>query len=382
MRHENLAENEKPTIPEAVFVATIRAAEAESMGCLLEDGTLLTTFHSIYDIESNTGYFDLKKMRAYFVKGNELYSYGIKSIIHDGSAVLKRFEISAITFDYARLELDEDPRKDLGGGLKLDTPDYIAMPYVSDPQETLAMSGPIFRQGADGRWHSSRHDSIAENESAKSGYYTFSQMAAHSARPGMSGQAIFPKITTGRRPLYAVHLGYDSHAGVRTGFKVSEYLATLPNLDQYAGRSCAPILFSTPGFYSEKNPNSQRRACIAEKGKAINGAIARTAVRMEKHNDNVYKTVDTRTLAQRFPQLGQGIFSAKAPEHTSTNKTVFKNPNTGWDVCYDKSGQYNTVHNEKGEYVALDGKTSATGKDEKFHFNNVPPAKKKAGKGL
>lgn len=55
--------------------------------------------------------------------------------------------------------------------------------------------------------------------------------------------------------------------------------------------------------------------------------------------------MSVRELATYFPELGPVIFDLRNKEHTSTNKTLFKNSNTGWYICYDQHGEYNTIKN-------------------------------------
>lgn len=133
-------------------------------------------------------------------------------------------------------------------------------------------------------------------------------------------------------------------------------------------------LFSNPSLIKRESENkrSRMRKEAKEKAKKISGAEKRTVVRLAKHPSKEWEVMSVRELADHFPcMLGKSITNHSNTEYTKTNKIVFKNKDTGWHVCHDKFGCYNTVLNELGHYVALDGTTSKQGTDKKFHFRNV-----------
>ena len=135
-----------------------------------------------------------------------------------------------------------------------------------------------------------------------------------------------------------------------------------------------PASTETPFFGSiSREANERRKARMRkeEEERARRGAIERTDRRLAAHPVEEYEIKSARELAAYFPKLGARIFAR--PEQTPSNKTLFINPDTGWYVCQDNHGKYNTVFNERGWYVALDGTESALGQDSKFHFLNTPP---------
>lgn len=382
MKHSTLAQTEILPIPEALYVGTLQVNNVNSMGCLVEDGTLLTTLHSIYDVNTRQ-YRSLQNMHVYFVKGNQVFQYKVKDIIHDGTAALNAYS-NPITWDYARLALEGDPISELGGGLELAKLQEIVTPFIDnkvDPSHTLAISGPIFQQLPDGGWYSSRHFSKSENDSAKSGFTTFPQIGTHTTVRGMSGQAVFPLLPE-NRTLYAVHRGRDAQLGKNTGFKVSEYLQTVQALATF--RPSVPVNLNAafpPGFQPEANERGQARKDRAQAARETKDGNDDSDSRLARYIKETYDLVPLRKLASHFPKVGGGVFSPSSFERTDT-KTYFLNKTTGWYLCYDNHRKYTTVHNEKGQYVNLKGNTpngNEEGTGSGFHFYDTPPDPNKPG---
>ena len=105
------------------------------------------------------------------------------------------------------------------------------------------------------------------------------------------------------------------------------------------------------------------------RARKIEKAKSRTRDRMAAYPDANYPKMNPRDLAAHFG-LGDHIFDPKNSEHTHTNKTLFKEQDTGRYICYDKEGRYSTVHDENDHYLALDGIASKNGQGEQFHFLN------------
>lgn len=230
----------------AAFIGSIQGGEVSAMGCLLSGDRLLTALHIVMDVETSE-YKPLELIRVYFVKNDRLYAYGVQSIIHDGMEAVRNYGRGAITFDYALLQLTGSPTKDLEGFLDLDSVDHFGSASVSDPSDTLALSGPVFGQDEAGRLTVLRYASVAENEAAKGGFYMFPQMGHHVTAPGMSGQAVFPLDPHANKTLYSVHLGVDHAATSRFGFKVCEYLATRRSVLATSTVPMSAMLASTSG---------------------------------------------------------------------------------------------------------------------------------------
>ena len=127
-----------------------------------------------------------------------------------------------------------------------------------------------------------------------------------------------------------------------------------------------------PVNFIEVEMRGTRKKKIAKQrnDKKVMQAIGRTDKRLVKFPTSSYQKKNVRELAGYFDQLGLSALAHKKVEHTSTNKTTFTNSNTGWSIVHDNHGKYNTVINELGHYVALDGTTSANGQNDKFHFRN------------
>lgn len=100
-------------------------------------------------------------------------------------------------------------------------------------------------------------------------------------------------------------------------------------------------------------------------------AVDKSLGRTDQHS-NSWDVMNVRALADHFPKLGGKAIFATCEHNFTSNKTIFVNPSSGWSIVYDKHGQYSTVHNEKGTYVALDGSLSGSGTESKYHFSNKP----------
>lgn len=206
------------------FIGMLDNEESSSMACLLNDGTVLTTLHGIYDFEKKR-YADTRDITVTFIYKNQLWIYSIDEVIHDGrTAILSGMN----TFDYARLKLKGTPVEDLEGGLTLDSNDHFAgMAGSNDPNTTQSISGPLLQIDNQGKLFSTQITSFSENAAARSQYYFFPQEGNHTGNPGFSGQAIlYPNTTI----LYAIHIGLDKASGKRIGIKISEYLSTVRSL--------------------------------------------------------------------------------------------------------------------------------------------------------
>ena len=87
-----------------------------------------------------------------------------------------------------------------------------------------------------------------------------------------------------------------------------------------------------------------------------------------QYNRDAYHYKSARALASHYRELGKKIFAHR--KHTESGKILYANVSTGWQICFDPIADYSTVQDANGLYVALDGTTSKSGKDEKFHFRN------------
>lgn len=178
----------------------------------------------------------------------------------------------------------------------------------------------------------------------------------------------------------AIHLGCEKESNGILSFNLSRYAVEISRIQEKQPDSLLflpnkTVLTSLTelssvkrGYEDEKNAKSKKRHELKENNRSISGSIARTSVRLEIHDPIEYQVYSVRDLATRFPELGLSIVSNV--EHTHTNKTKFINSITGWYVCYDKYGNYNTVIDNFGNHVALDGEKSRDGKGDKFHFRN------------
>lgn len=120
----------------------------------------------------------------------------------------------------------------------------------------------------------------------------------------------------------------------------------------------------------EMRPIRKKKIAKQRNDKKVMQAIGRTDIRLARYPTSSYQKKNVRELAGYFDQLGLSALAHKNLRHTTTNKTTFTNSNTGWSIVHDNHGKYNTVINELGHYVALDGTTSANGQNDKFHFRN------------
>ena len=207
------------SFPAARFVGTLDNEVCTSMACLLSDGTILTTLHSIYDFET-CRYLNASQLSISFVHNHHLYTYAVEPfIVHDG---LRAIYTKTSPFDYARLRVVGNPCADLGGGLTLDVTNHWGHADSQEPPKTQALSGPIISSDGEGRWVARQITSFADNAAAQSSHYFFSQEGYHHGGLGFSGQAI---VYPGTTVLYAMHVGLNSLTGARMGIKISEYLS-------------------------------------------------------------------------------------------------------------------------------------------------------------
>ncbi|MES2204909.1 MAG: hypothetical protein V4496_06785 [Pseudomonadota bacterium] len=206
------------------YIGMIDNGFHSGMGCLLNDGTLLTALHIIYDLEKGE-YRPLELITISFLKENKLYYYKVDDIIHDGTSALRAaLPDTPSTYDYARLRLTGNPINDLGEGLLVDTKNYFGL-TVSNPKPSmlLSVSAPKLERTPSGELVAKRYVSMSKNKSLATGFYTFPVIGKYFRNQGFSGQAIFPfgDARFSRNTLYAVHEGYDK--GEAIGFECSEY---------------------------------------------------------------------------------------------------------------------------------------------------------------
>lgn len=206
---------------------------ARGTACLLEDGKILTCLHNILDYsaldEGKAELIDFDKSDAsvYFVRNDEIFKYKINAAPISGINHLRANQLSSWCFDYAFLETEGDPVGDLGGGFKLDKTNHFSSAFVSDPAQTLAISGPFIKMAEDGSLKAHRYVSLSENQSAEGGFYHITQAGDHPSAPGFSGMGIVPidgsySIDT----LYAIH-SYRDNQGQQTGAKISEIRSSM-----------------------------------------------------------------------------------------------------------------------------------------------------------
>ncbi|MBT6538362.1 MAG: hypothetical protein HOL58_02620 [Francisellaceae bacterium] len=364
----------------APYIGLITGIGIKAMGCLLEDGTLLTTLHTICDIKQKK-YLNFGDMKVFFVKGKDVFCYSIDSIYHDGMCALNKYGDGAITFDYARVKLSGNPVKDLGGSFSIKNSNLFEGLLSSEPLMTIAISSPIFHMDNNGRLASKRIVSVSQNESFNSTCYMFRQSGWHRTIPGFSGQPIFtygaPNEYNSPCPsIYAIHVGRENISDERFGFKISEYLLTERSVrlgSFLKDTESPPKPYSAMSLYApEANKNSAAKLQKKRQNLSISKAVERTKARFLKHGitESTYQHVGTRELADHFAKLGSCVFDSSKVIHTDTNKIVYTNPTTGWNICYDKYGKYSTVHDEHDNYVELDGIRDKSGKKAECHFFN------------
>lgn len=66
-------------------------------------------------------------------------------------------------------------------------------------------------------------------------------------------------------------------------------------------------------------------------------------------------------------QLGPAAFAYRVFSKDGA-KVRYLNNGTGWMIERDVPGNYFTIHNERGDYVAKDGDADPDGRNEKYHF--------------
>ncbi|MBU6339491.1 MAG: hypothetical protein KGQ36_05950 [Rickettsiales bacterium] len=201
---------------------------ARGTACLLKSGKILTCLHNILDYgaldEGKAQLIDFRDhdVSVYFVKDDNIYKYKINSAPVTGLNKLKTQGARAWCFDYALLETEGNPVRDLGGGFTPDQTDHFGSASVTDPTQTLAISGPFVTRTAEGEIKFHRFASLSNNQAAESGPYHITQGGEHPSAPGFSGMGIIPidrdySIDT----LYAIH-SYRDNQGQQTGAKISE----------------------------------------------------------------------------------------------------------------------------------------------------------------
>lgn len=210
------------------YVGTIEIPGiARGTACLLEGGIILTCLHNVLDYgaldEGRAKLIDFEKSDAsvYFVKDDKIFKYKINAALSTGINHLRANQLSSC-FDYAFLELEGNPAADLGGGFKSDKTNHLSLASVSDPMQTLAVSGPFIERTEDGILKAYRYFSLSENQAAQGGVYHIAPTGDHPSAPGFSGMAMVPidrnySIDT----LYAIH-SYRDNQGQQTSAKISE----------------------------------------------------------------------------------------------------------------------------------------------------------------
>ena len=89
------------SIQAARFIGTLENDHTCSMACLLQDGSILTTLHSIFDLETNR-YLNIEDTTVTFAYQNKLYTYALSEKVHDGRMAMQN---GVYPFDYARFRL-------------------------------------------------------------------------------------------------------------------------------------------------------------------------------------------------------------------------------------------------------------------------------------
>ena len=206
---------------------------ARGTGCLLEDGRILTCLHNILDYDALDERkaelidFEAHDVAVYFVKDDEIFRYKINSAPVTGINHLKASQLSSWCFDYAFLETEGNPVRDLGGGFKLDQTNHFGSAFASDPAQTLAISGPFIKMTEDGNLKAYRYVSLSENQAAQSQYYHITQAGDHPSAPGFSGMGMVPVDSSySVDTLYAIH-SYRDNQGQQTGAKISEIRSSM-----------------------------------------------------------------------------------------------------------------------------------------------------------
>jgi hypothetical protein len=218
---------------------------ARGTGCLLEDGRILTCLHNILDYDALDERkaelidFEAHDVSVYFVKDDEIFKYKINSAPVTGINHLKASQLSSWCFDYAFLETEGNPVRDLGGGFKLDQTNHFGSAFASDPAQTLAISGPFIKMTEDGNLKAYRYVSLSENQAAQSQYYHITQAGDHPSAPGFSGMGMVPVDSSySVDTLYAIH-SYRDNQGQQTGAKISEIRSSMR--DEITARDSARL---------------------------------------------------------------------------------------------------------------------------------------------
>jgi hypothetical protein len=218
------------------FVGTIEIPGiARGAACLLQNGQIITCLHNILDYsvlhqgKAELLDFSTNKISVYFVKDGNIFSYKIKHSPVNGLKHLKHYGANSWCFDYAFLDVEGNPVNDIGGGFKLDKTDHFGTAALTDPQKTLAISGPFIHEMEDGRLRCYRYISLSENQAAHSAFYNITQEGNHPTAPGFSGIGITPfNEGYASDTLYAMH-SYRDQKLQQTGAKVSEILSSVRN---------------------------------------------------------------------------------------------------------------------------------------------------------
>lgn len=196
--------------------------------CLLNNGQVMTCLHVVLDYnELRSGRLnthDLNRLGATvtFVDAGKIYEYPVTGVDHSGIDKLRSSGTRALSFDFASLTIKGNPTSDLKGGLNPDIAHSMGNMMMTDPLETIAISGPMLFQTNRGVT-CERTVSISENQSAQGSYYSYAQTGSHFGCKSLSGQAVLPLTKSLNSSLYALHSYHDVINENRTGVKISEY---------------------------------------------------------------------------------------------------------------------------------------------------------------
>ncbi len=219
----------------APFVGTIYDSEKNPLGmaCLLEDGTLCTAMHVVCDAKAleqgfsfEESYHPLSSLSVLLTKNDApLIWCKITDLIEDGSSF---YGNKLGNYDLAILKLNNPPNKLLSGesefkGFKLDDFNHWGTPYVSDPKNTVAISGPVLHQNQHEQNIACRYFSKSSNSAGNSSNYDYSATSAHPSTFGFSGMAMVGPVEN-EMVLYSMNSHRDKIDGYQVGVKISEYL--------------------------------------------------------------------------------------------------------------------------------------------------------------
>lgn len=171
---------------------------------LLAEGNLMDCFSS------------LEAMKVDFIGiDKQVHSFGVSRIINDGVSVLaNNCSLPSIgSFDFAILELTENPMPIVGIGFPLDKVNHFGTPFSVAPTSTIALS----RGYLDSENVMTQYYDKSKNASASSSYYTFSQEGYHHTVSGDSGKVIL-QFKNNQWEVYSMNLGVSS--GYQIGLKM------------------------------------------------------------------------------------------------------------------------------------------------------------------